>query len=933
MRKQKASDKRTRRRQKGNLSEEEEYFSRPTLTQSPMQQRGRWNDKKSDSAAYERSSSPTSSASSSVTVSGGGRGRSRKRSAFYHSLSFYHDKFLSLLTDEYKAEEQEVIRRIEGSTENPVALEQAGFALYDMYPTRRGNLFLDEVYRLTKASDATTIYPPSNVGKAFRSAVVGAFCLPSNHKFSTNDVVMITRQPRGSGDLFDLNALPIRETAQKMEARVLGVGPTYVDIAVGPGRFESTFGRPAANDASGTGDKSLRVRVDLFFSPVPYQRMVTALAQISSSTPSTATAAEVNREGAKTKDPICTDQVIRDLILTSHALADAPSPFNENSSTCNLDELSRRIAKPPMELSAKLAQETIRFVQSNPQRFRPLNEPQLAAVQAALTRRCTLIQGPPGTGKTITASAIAFGFVHQCRSVSPHAKVMACAFSNVGADNLAEALLRIGFNVVRIGKPSAVAESLWNHTVEAAIARDPNAQKALQDAAEATANLAKVQRIKSPERGLERSTRQAATTAVQASIRQCNLAAVKAFREADVIVSTLTGAADPRLMAACGMGTIESNSDGGATALPSPNRELAPDGMLPLSLPFIIVDEACQSLEPATLIPIVSSNSCRSLVLLGDPCQLPPTVIHSAIDQSPLRVSLMERLASVLPHPNINYKDAVLEHETSFLDALPIRDARTLMAARDRNKLQRSYRKRFAGSFMLSIQYRMHPSIAAFPSAIFYDGLLSTPKDLSLSRPFPQVLKSLLPCQCDGISVRLVNIGGFCNERHKKSSGMTPAGEQETSYSNTKEANFVAHLANSVRADDEGKSLSIAIVSPYNGQVQLIQSILQASLVGNRNNTAAVEVKTVDSFQGRERDIVIFSAVRSNREGRIGFLHDWRRVNVALTRSKSALIIVGDFDTLAPADAHWAALEKWASGTRCRVDASNVSNDDTSLVP
>lgn len=102
------------------------------------------------------------------------------------------------------------------------------------------------------------------------------------------------------------------------------------------------------------------------------------------------------------------------------------------------------------------------------------------------------------------------------------------------------------------------------------------------------------------------------------------------MREADVIVSTSTGAADPRLMAACGI----VNKDSGTDKDDKPNRykptsdtqsamrENAPDGFPPLSLPFVLVDEACQSVEPATLVPVVSSNSCRSLVMLGDPCQV-----------------------------------------------------------------------------------------------------------------------------------------------------------------------------------------------------------------------------------------------------------------------------------------------------------------------
>ena len=81
-----------------------------------------------------------------------------------------------------------------------------------------------------------------------------------------------------------------------------------------------------------------------------------------------------------------------------------------------------------------------------------------------------------------------------------------------------------------------------------------------------------------------------------------------------------------------------------------------------------------------------------------------------------------------------------------------------------------------------------------------------------------------------------------------------------------------------------------------------------------------IEVKSVDAYQGRERDLIIFSAVRSNRHGRIGFLTDWRRMNVALTRAKSGLIVLGCADTLKEGDRHWNAFIRWCDNMGCFVD-------------
>lgn len=129
----------------------------------------------------------------------------------------------------------------------------------------------------------------------------------------------------------------------------------------------------------------------------------------------------------------------------------------------------------------------------------------------------------PGTGKTTTAGSIAFGFVHQCRNISPHCKVLATAFSNVGADNLAEKFLSLGLKVVRVGKPSGISESLWAHTLDAAIEKDSMAQKALEDAARITAKVKRsVDDSKRQNKGsllAQRAKRDEATTAVKASIQ------------------------------------------------------------------------------------------------------------------------------------------------------------------------------------------------------------------------------------------------------------------------------------------------------------------------------------------------------------------------------------------------------------------------------
>jgi AAA domain len=504
--------------------------------------------------------------------------------------------------------------------------------------------------------------------------------------------------------------------------------------------------------------------------------------------------------------------------------------------------------------------------------------------------------------QTTVAGAIGFGFVHQCRSIYAHgsngdadnnnqntssAKVLACAFSNVGADNLADAFQRLGLSVLRIGRASAVSESLWNSTMDAAIDRDPEAQLALQNAAKVTAQLSinmRQGRQRKQGRGTqngsggERMLRQAATSAVEASIQACNVAATRALRQADVIVSTCTGAADPRLLAACGIyardaddlsklkndwnaGDADNSIRTGSNTLIRGN---APDGLPPLSLPYVIVDEACQSAEPGILIPLVSTNSCRSLVMLGDPCQLPPTVRSSS--SSSLSISLMERLAALLPHPSVrlsapshqsDQKDAI-----EYLDSLPIKQARSHLRTMDRERIT-SYRKRYGGSILLSVQYRMHPSIAAFPSAIFYDGLLSTPAWMTDARAFPMALRKLMPCADPSLCVRMVDVGGRGNERRgnpslERTTRSTLVGvDEQTSYWNEPEAQRLVDLVKELLVASDPGIQSIGVISPYNAQVSLIRSMLetdaeiQALLQRKNAPCPTIEVKSVDGYQGR----------------------------------------------------------------------------------
>ena len=161
------------------------------------------------------------------------------------------------------------------------------------------------------------------------------------------------------------------------------------------------------------------------------------------------------------------------------------------------------------------------------------------------------------------------------------------------------------------------------------------------------------------------------------------------------------------------------------------------------------------------------------------------------------------------------------------------------------------------GVFLLDVQYRMPPEIVSFSNQYFYQNRVQSFKE--------SIVDTI--CFYDTAGT------GFEEE----------FGDDGGSLKNTGEADLVKAVIDNIEFKNE-----IVVISPYSGQVKLLQEILDSK----------IKVSTIDSFQGQESEIVILSLVRSNDTGEIGFLKDYRRMNVALTRAKSKLIVIGDSATL-----------------------------------
>lgn len=199
------------------------------------------------------------------------------------------------------------------------------------------------------------------------------------------------------------------------------------------------------------------------------------------------------------------------------------------------------------------------------------------------------------------------------------------------------------------------------------------------------------------------------------------------------------------------------------------------------------------------------------------------------------------------------------------------------------------------------------------------------------------MLGNILPSKRSEVNVRLVNVGGCSNE--KKGNGVSSRDylytasttsdipEDNISYSNKAEAiQVISLLKDMMTSSNLSKNSftgSIGVTTPYASQSALLKSMMASDpdfRILAKDFAHSIEVNSVDGFQGRECDAILFSAVRSNRQGKIGFLSDWRRMNVALTRAKYGLIIFGDVETLKAGDMHWNAFCTWCERLGCASD-------------
>ncbi|KAI7863339.1 P-loop containing nucleoside triphosphate hydrolase protein [Spinellus fusiger] len=515
-----------------------------------------------------------------------------------------------------------------------------------------------------------------------------------------------------------------------------------------------------------------------------------------------------------------------------------------------------------------------------------VNRPQATAIAGAITREkgFTLIQGPPGTGKTKTILGLIVSLLEERGKRIRHGessafggkiKILVCAPSNAAVDEIAKRLKDgiktvdtiIRPNIVRIGVADSVNASVKEFVLDRLIEKELGAgvddqmsnkawsqrrdklndelrklqldlEQLDRDTSDTKRDPVKMATLRDQRKGLL-SKRDEIKVQIKAAYedqkdftREMEVSKIRArqkvFSQADVVCATLSGSGHDMLTS---MG---------------------------VTFDTVIVDEAAQSIEISTLIPL--KYDCRRCVLVGDPNQLPPTVLSQLASKYNYEQSLFMRLENVVPQD----------------------------------------------VYLLSIQYRMHPAISAFPSQLFYNSKLQDGPRMSEIASAPWHSKEYFP------PYRFYNV----------EDGQEKIGYGHSIY-NPVEADaavvLVDMLANQMPSINF--AYKIGVITPYKQQLSQLKSRFEQRF-GSRI-LDMIDFNTVDGFQGQEKEIIIFSCVRTGSSRGIGFLSDIRRMNVGLTRAKCSLFVLGNAPALIQSQ-YWGDLVRNAYDRRVLVNVSGL---------
>ena len=503
-----------------------------------------------------------------------------------------------------------------------------------------------------------------------------------------------------------------------------------------------------------------------------------------------------------------------------------------------------------------------------------LNESQKEAIRFALASPdIALIHGPPGTGKTSTVVELVLQFLKQGQ------RVLVCGPSNISVDNIVERLAASSpsTQMVRMGHPARLLPSVLDHSLEV-LTRTSDAGAIVKDIREEI-DL-KIGSTKKAKNGRERKM-------IWQDVRELR----KEFRNREgKCIDTLIGGSAVVLATLHGAGSRQITAG-----------KLKGKG----GFDVIVIDEAGQGLEAGCWVPIVTAaESAKKLVLAGDHLQLPPTVKSSnrneeSKDEIKKRQKTLEDDLAKLSMKDSDIKAAkklTLEH--TMFDRL---------LSEYGNDIKR----------LLNTQYRMHEKIMRFPSDELYDGKL-----VAADAVKARLLEDLEYGVEDTDDTREPLIfydtqgGDFPEKTEDESTGKKSVLLGDSKSNDMEAAVVKMHVEKLIAAGLRDED--IAVITPYNAQLAVLQGMLREQYPG-------LELGSVDGFQGREKEAVIVSLVRSNDDREVGFLGEKRRLNVAMTRPKRHLCVVGDSETVGHGSAF---LKRWMKFLEDNADLRYPTLDD-----
>ncbi|XVF64744.1 hypothetical protein PTKIN_Ptkin09bG0191700 [Pterospermum kingtungense] len=631
---------------------------------------------------------------------------------------------------------------------------------------------------------------------------------------------------------------------------------------------------------------------------------------------------------------------------------------------CRLNsQMQTAILKPSPDHFPKYEQQTPTMPECFTPNFvdylhRTFNGPQLAAIQWAATHTAagtssgvtkrqepwpfTLVQGPPGTGKTHTVAGmlnvihlvqyqhyytsllkklapesykqanesssdnVAMGSIDEVLQnmdqnlfrtlpkLCPKPRMLVCAPSNAATDELLARVLDRGFidGEMKVYRPDVARVGVDSQTRAAqAVSVERRTEQLLLKSREEILGHMHTLRAREAMLSQQIATLQRELTTAAATVRSQGSVGVDPDilvardQNRDVLLQNLAAVVENRdkvLVEMSRLLTLETRFRPGSnfnleearanleasfaneaeivfTTVSSSGRKLF--SRLSHGFDMVVIDEAAQASEVAVLPPL--SLGAARCVLVGDPQQLPATVISKAAGTLLYSRSLFERFQ---------------------LAGCP--------------------------TMLLSVQYRMHPQIRDFPSRYFYQGRLTDSESVA-NLPDEVYYKDPL------LKPYLFYDITHGRESHRGGS---------VSYQNVHEAVFCLRLYEYLQKTLKSlgvPKITVGIITPYKLQLKCIQREFESVIKSEEGKD--LYINTVDAFQGQERDVIIMSCVRASSHS-VGFVADIRRMNVALTRARRALWVMGNANALVQSD-DWAALIADAKARNCYMDMDSLPMD------